>query len=162
MRDSEKEVQHTSVAAVVSTTSSIAKKRQIRFHTAVMREALDGCRRESDNEECEGVKRPTLIVVCAAGGLRDSEECEGVMCPTLRVIDGAVGASVVLWSGTNKNRDVSTGPLARPLTRGKVIFLCPKMTWFCPIVPSPVVQKKEPMKLDAFTFSLFSSQFPFH
>ena len=117
MRDSEKEVQHTSVAAVVSTTSSIAKKRQIRFHTAVMREALDGCRRESDNEECEGVKRPTLIVVCAAGGLRDSEECEGVMCPTLRVIDGAVGASVVLWSGTNKNRDVSTGPLARPLTR---------------------------------------------
>ena len=34
-----------------------------------------------------------------------------------------------LWSGTNKNRDVSTGPLARPfarslapLTRGKVNF----------------------------------------
>ena len=36
------------------------------------------------------------------------------------------GAAVVLWSGTNKYRDVSTGPLARPfarslapLTRGK-------------------------------------------
>ena len=25
-----------------------------------------------------------------------------------------------LWSGTNKNRDVSTGPLARPFARGKV------------------------------------------
>ena len=24
-----------------------------------------------------------------------------------------------LWSGTNKNRDVSTGPLARPFARGK-------------------------------------------
>ena len=24
---------------------------------------------------------------------------------------------VVLWSGTNKNRDISTGPLARPFTR---------------------------------------------
>ena len=39
------------------------------------------------------------------------------------------------------NRDVSTGPLARPfarslapLTRGEVNFLCLKMTWFCPIV----------------------------
>ena len=37
-------------------------------------------------------------------------------------------AAAALWSGTNKNRDVNTGPLARPfarslapLTRGKVI-----------------------------------------
>ena len=27
-----------------------------------------------------------------------------------------------LWSGTNKNRDVSTGPLARPFARGKVNY----------------------------------------
>ena len=50
--------------------------------------------------------------------------------------------TIALWSGTNKNRDVSTGPLARPvarslapLTRRKVNFSCLKMTWFCPIVP---------------------------
>ena len=79
--------------------------------------------------------------------------------------------TIPLWPGTNNNRDVSTGPLARPfarslapltcsltpdcllrsrhplrslvrslahfahsLARGKVNFLCPKMTWFCPIV----------------------------
>ena len=30
--------------------------------------------------------------------------------------------STALWSGTNKNRDASTGPLARPFARGKVNF----------------------------------------
>ena len=29
--------------------------------------------------------------------------------------DGVLGGGVALWSGTNKNRDVTTGPLARPL-----------------------------------------------
>ena len=49
--------------------------------------------------------------------------------------------TAALWSGTNKNRDVSTGPLSRPfarslapLTHGKVNFWCLNMTWFCPIV----------------------------
>ena len=56
-----------------------------------------------------------------------------------------------LWSGTNKNQDVSTGPLARPFARTahsftrsltlltpslevKWMIWCLKMTWFCPIV----------------------------
>ena len=29
-----------------------------------------------------------------------------------------------LWSGTNKNRDVSTGPLARPFTRSLAPLTC--------------------------------------
>ena len=63
-----------------------------------------------------------------------------------------------LWSGTNKNRGVSTGPLACPFTRSlapdyslgsrpplhslvrslprswESEFWCLKMTWFCPLV----------------------------
>ena len=30
---------------------------------------------------------------------------------------GAAEEAVTLWSGTNKNKDVSTGPLARPFAR---------------------------------------------
>ena len=33
-----------------------------------------------------------------------------------------VGVGEALWSGTNKNRDVSTGPLARPFARSLAPF----------------------------------------
>ena len=32
-----------------------------------------------------------------------------------------------LWSGTNKNRDVSTGPLARPFARTAHLFACSRL-----------------------------------
>ena len=35
---------------------------------------------------------------------------------------GRKGGGSALWSGTNKNQDVSTGPLALPFARGKVNF----------------------------------------
>ena len=44
---------------------------------------------------------------------------------TTTTTNGASGGEregAALWSGTNKNRDVSTGPLARPFARGKVNF----------------------------------------
>ena len=50
-----------------------------------------------------------------------------------------------LWSGTNKNRDVSTGSLARPFTRS----LAPLTRLLAP------EKKKVTSRDDSFSFSLF-------
>ena len=36
----------------------------------------------------------------------------------------ALSPKIALWSGTNKNRDVSTGPLARPFARTAHSITC--------------------------------------
>ena len=43
------------------------------------------------------------------------------------------GDDDALWSGTNKNRDVSTGPLARPFARRKVNDWMAILSVFFPI-----------------------------
>ena len=53
-----------------------------------------------------------------------SEEGEGWIgyVGKLLVLGAFVGPGIALWSGINKNRDVSTGSLARPFARGKVNY----------------------------------------
>ena len=52
-----------------------------------------------------------------------------VMQRAMIVVETAIGQTIrqtiALWSGINKNRDVSTGPLARPFARSLARSLAP-------------------------------------
>ena len=77
----------------------------------------------------ETAKGRAAVTGAGGGGGTEGQETGAVSVtpdwPGMTTSESEVSTDA-LWSGTNKNRDVSTGPLARPfahsLARGKVNF----------------------------------------
>ena len=83
----------------------------------------------NDNRDENAENRPEERDHAEMAGVEDGGEAEGKAEGEEAQQSPRVPDQNPLWSGTNKNRDVSTGPLARPfarslapLTRGKVNF----------------------------------------
>ena len=64
----------------------------------------------------------SVSIVVIVGFIAEIVVVVVILCIVLIVF--VVFVDVALWSGTNKNRDVSTGPLAHPFARSLAPLIC--------------------------------------
>ena len=97
----------------------------------------------SGTERVDPRKGKLRVIIRSTSHARSSSSSSSSSLPPLllrrRRLSISAPAADALWSGTNKNRDVSTGPLARP-------FTCSLALLFCSLAPDCLLHSRPPLR----------------